>query len=277
MQYRNLYEAGKAVLETAGVKEYELDARLLLEYVCHTSRHDLLVHGDREIPAEAEAEYWNVIKKREQRMPLQYITGEQEFMGLVFRTHPEVLIPRQDTETLTEEAMRYLQDGMSILDLCTGTGCILLSLLNYSNHCKGTGADLSPAAVGIAEENAKRLGIEGAEFLQSDLFEKISGCYDMIVSNPPYIPTRVIQELMEEVREYEPKLALDGHEDGLFFYREIARGSREYLRRGGYLFFEIGHDQGKDVVRIMEENKYQDVRICQDLAGMDRVVYGWKP
>lgn len=277
MQYRNLYEAGKAVLETAGVKEYELDARLLLEYVCHTSRHDLLVHGDREIPAETEEEYWNAIKKREQRMPLQYITGEQEFMGLVFRTHPEVLIPRQDTETLTEEAMRYLQDGMSILDLCTGTGCILLSLLNYSNHCTGTGVDLSPAAVGIAKENAKSLGIESAEFLQSDLFEKVNGCYDMIVSNPPYIPTRVIPELMEEVREYEPKLALDGREDGLFFYREIARESRDHLRCGGYLFFEIGHDQGDDVVRIMEANEYQDVRICQDLAGMDRVVYGWKP
>ncbi len=218
-------------------------------------------------------------------MPLQHITGEQEFMGLVFKVDGHVLIPRQDTEILVEEALRHLHDGMNLLDMCTGSGCILLSLLYYSNGCSGTGVDISKEALVLARENAAQISrlaggkeeISNCRFLQSDLFEKLEGKYDMIVSNPPYIPTEVISGLMEEVRDYEPMEALDGKEDGLFFYREISVGAYDFLKGGGYLFYEIGHDQANAVEDIMEKAGYREVTVVKDYAGLDRVVYGWKP
>lgn len=284
MKYEEVYHYGVHELAEAGIGENELDARLLLEYVCHTGRNDLLAHGDREVPEEEKNIYFDLIEKRKTHRPLQYIMGRQEFMGLVFKVNEHVLIPRQDTEILAEEVLRHLHDGMEILDMCTGSGCILLSLLHYSNGCIGVGADISGKALAVAEENAKRLkGREEKEkgkfrcrFVQSDLFEKVEGTYDMIVSNPPYIPTEVISGLMEEVRDYEPVEALDGKEDGLFFYREIASHALAFLKGGGYLFFEIGYDQAKAVGKIMEEAGYQGITAVKDYAGLDRVVYGWK-
>lgn len=273
MQYQELYRMGKDRLTEAKVPEAELDARLLLEEVCGTDRNDLLVHGDKEVPPEQCDRYVEYIQRRQKREPLQQITGYQEFMGLRFKVTPDVLIPRQDTETLVEEVMRYLHDGMHILDMCTGSGCILLSLLKYSNDCEGTGCDISEKALKVAEENAEMLSLN-ASFVQSNLFENISGKYEFIVSNPPYIPTGVIPTLMEEVRDYEPVSALDGREDGLYFYREIVEKAGEYLYPGGMLFFEIGYDQAEKVSSLMREAGYQEVTVCKDLAGLDRVVYG---
>ena len=273
MQYQELYRMGKDRLTEAKVPEAELDARLLLEEVCGTDRNDLLVHGDKEVPPEQCDRYVEYIQRRQKREPLQQITGYQEFMGLRFKVTPDVLIPRQDTEILVEEVMRYLHDGMHILDMCTGSGCILLSLLKYSNDCEGTGCDISEKALKVAEENAEMLSLN-ASFVQSNLFENISGKYEFIVSNPPYIPTGVIPTLMEEVRDHEPVSALDGREDGLYFYREIVEKAGEYLYPGGMLFFEIGYDQAEKVSSLMREAGYQEVTVCKDLAGLDRVVYG---
>lgn len=273
MQYQELYRMGKDRLTEAKIPEAELDARLLLEEVCGTDRNDLLVHGDKEIPPEQCDRYVEYIQRRQKREPLQQITGYQEFMGLRFKVTPDVLIPRQDTEILVEEVMRYVHDGMHILDMCTGSGCILLSLLKYSNDCEGTGCDISEPALKVAEGNAKELSLN-ASFVQSNLFENISGKYEFIVSNPPYIPTGVIPTLMEEVRDHEPVSALDGREDGLYFYREIVEKAGEYLYPGGMLFFEIGYDQAEKVSSLMREAGYQEVTVCKDLAGLDRVVYG---
>ncbi len=285
MKYKEIYHYGVCQLSDAGIEEKEWDARLLLEYVCHTDRNDLLVHGDREVPENEKDRYFALIEERKRHVPLQHITGEQEFMGLVFKVDGHVLIPRQDTEILVEEALRHLHDGMNLLDMCTGSGCILLSLLYYSNGCSGTGVDISKEALVLARENAAQISrlaggkeeISNCRFLQSDLFEKLEGKYDMIVSNPPYIPTEVISGLMEEVRDYEPMEALDGKEDGLFFYREISVRAYDFLRGGGYLFYEIGHNQANAVEDIMEKAGYREVTVVKDYAGLDRVVYGWKP
>ncbi len=277
MTYRELYNYGVEQLSTAGIEEAALDARLLLEYICHTDRNTLLVHGDSQRNAMEEEFYKTVIAKRAERIPLQHITGEQEFMGLSFCVNEHTLIPRQDTEILVEEAMRHLHDGMRILDMCTGSGCILLSLLKYSNECEGVGVDISAQAIDVARENATRLGLK-ADFIQSDLFEQVQGRYDMLVSNPPYIATREIETLMPEVREHEPMQALDGMEDGLYFYRKIVEKSTDYLYNGARLYFEIGYDQGEAVSLLMQDKGFQDVKVIKDYAGLDRVVVGkWLP
>ena len=273
MNYRKLYETGKDRLEKAGIQEAALDARLLLEEVCRTDRNTLLVHGDRAVTEEEETQFRIFIERRSTHEPLQQITGWQEIMGLRFSVTEDVLVPRQDTETLVEEVMRYLRDGMEILDVCTGSGCILLSLLRYSNGCRGVGCDISEKALAVAGQNAKELGIS-AQFIQSDLFESIEGRFEYIVSNPPYIRKDMIPTLMEEVRDHEPLIALDGGEDGLDFYRKITREATEHLYSGGMLFFEIGYDQGEAVKLLMEEEGYEEVTVSQDLAGLDRVVYG---
>lgn len=273
MEYEVLYRMGAEKLKGAGIEEAALDARLLLEAVCGTDRTHLLSHGNEHVTEEQYNCYVNYIKDRSLHIPLQHILGYQEFMGLSFVVTPDVLIPRQDTETLVEEVMRNLHDGMHILDMCTGSGCILLSLLKYSNDCVGTGVDFSEKALLVAKKNADALGLR-AEFVQSDLFEKVTGKFDIIVSNPPYIPSKVIPTLMEEVRNHDPLIALDGREDGLYFYREIIRHAGEYLYPGSMLFFEIGADQAADVCRYMNEAGYKEVTVCRDLSGMDRVVSG---
>ncbi|MCL2718182.1 MAG: peptide chain release factor N(5)-glutamine methyltransferase [Lachnospiraceae bacterium] len=281
MKYHKLYEIGKNKLIAAGILEAELDSRLLLEAVCGTSKHDLLVNGERELSAGQIQTYVNHINKRENRIPLQYILGEQEFMGLKFLVTPDTLIPRQDTETLVEEVKRHLHDGQTILDMCTGTGCILLSLLYYSNNCLGWGVDISAAALDVAGRNEERIAslprpappIKPVKWIKSDLFSEISGQFDIIVSNPPYIPTATIGTLMPEVCEHEPHLALDGKQDGLYFYRKIIDQSSQYLKRGGMLFLEIGCGQATDVTALMVERGFYDTVVIKDLAGHDRVVY----
>lgn len=284
MNYKEIYLWGKEELEEAGVPEFDLDARLLLEHICHTNRNTLLVHGDRLVSEDEKNGYRDAIAKRSSRIPLQHITGVQEFMGLEFKVNQHVLCPRQDTECLVEEVMRHLHDGNRILDMCTGSGCILLSLLHYSNHCSGIGADISIKALEVAKENGAAIATmkrpnpwdeNTVQFMQSDLFSEVpKEKFDIIVSNPPYIASDVIPTLMEEVREHEPMQALDGMEDGLFFYRRIVEESRNYLTKEGMLFFEIGHDQGQAVSKMMEKAGFKDVTVVKDFAGLDRVVYG---
>ena len=310
MRYDELYRYGAGQLRLADIAEAELDARLLLEFVCHTDRNTLLAHGDLEVTPEQEETYVNYIAKRAERFPLQHLTGEQEFMGLPFAVNEHVLIPRQDTEILVEEAMRHLHDGMEILDMCTGSGCILLSLLHYSNRCAGVGVDISEKALAVARQNAERVlgrkiaepgtapgegvtegnaesgdaaaddmvGYQGnmtnVSFAHSDLFEKLdrSRKFDLLVSNPPYIPTQVIGTLMPEVREHEPVSALDGRDDGLYFYRRISKEAKGYLYRGAHVLFEIGCDQGETVSEILRAEGYREIEVIQDFAGLDRVV-----
>lgn len=275
MRYADLYAQGKRVLEKADIAEAALDARLLLEYVCKTDRTTLLAHPDREIAGNEKECFEKLIAKRSSHIPLQHLTGTQDFMGLNFIVNEHVLIPRQDTEILVEEVMRNLHDGMRVLDMCTGSGCILLSLLHYSNDTTGVGADLSEQALEVAKRNAEKTGLsERAEFVHSDLYEAIGEKFDLIVSNPPYIRTEVIETLMPEVRDHDPRMALDGMGDGLYFYREIIKKSQDYLKRGGQLFFETGHDQAQAVSALMSSHGYKGIEIKKDYAGLDRVVYG---
>ncbi len=284
MTYRELYLTGKERLCAAGIQEAALDARLLLEYVCGTDRNALLLHGERSVEEDEKGRYLELLEKRGSHIPLQHLTGTQGFMGLDFLVNEQVLIPRQDTEILVEEVLKNLHDGMTILDLGTGSGCILISLLRYTNDCQGLGADLSPQALLVAEENAKRLvpeclrpgegGESRLRFVKSDLYQQVEGRFDVIVSNPPYIPSGVIETLMPEVRDHEPRPALDGGGDGLLFYRRILAGTGEHLKKGGMLFFEIGHDQGKAVSEMMEQAGFLEVRVMKDYAGLDRVVSG---
>lgn len=273
MTYRELYSWGIDQLKKADIEEAALDARLLLEEVCGTDRNYLLSHGENPVTEIQNRDYTADITRRAAHVPLQHILGYQEFMGLKFKVTPDVLIPRQDTEILVEEVMRFLHDGMRILDMCTGSGCILLSLLRYSNECEGIGCDISEKALAVAEENARLLDL-AADFVQSDLFENVDGKFEIIVSNPPYIPAKMIPELMEEVREHDPLTALDGGGDGLDFYRKIIKEAEKYLYSGGMLFFEIGYDQAEAVSGYMKEAGYQDITVCKDLSGLDRVVSG---
>lgn len=278
MTYRECYEKGCHILNEAGIEEYTLDARLLLEAVCGTDRNDLLVHGEQPVEPETEEKYFGWIGKRAGRIPLQQLTGEQDFMGLTFTVNENVLIPRQDTEILVEEVLKELHDRMRILDMCTGSGCILLSLLHYSNDCEGLGVDLSAEALEVAGRNVLKVltpeKAEHAHFLQSDLFEKVEGKFEIIVSNPPYIASAEIEKLMPEVRDHEPRMALDGTEDGLHFYRRIIKEAGKHLVNSGMLFFEIGYDQGQAVSELMRTGGYREVQVVQDYAGLDRVVLG---
>ena len=281
-----LYEDIVKKFIDADIPEAKENAKLMLMHYCDISANDLLVHGEKEISKEDEEKLYEAVKRRLTREPLQYITGTAPFMGLDFKVDKNVLIPRPDTEILVEEALRNLNDGSRILDLCTGSGCILISLLKYSNDCKGVGTDISEGALGIARENARVILGEdnNAEFLEGDLFEALPGDtndreknrFEMIVSNPPYIATDVIETLMPEVRDYEPRLALDGTGTGLLFYERIIPTAKDHLTVGGQLLLEIGYDQGEAVKDIMDKNGYIETNIIKDYAGNDRVVTGIK-
>lgn len=275
MEYASLFKEGEEKLNSVGISEASLDARLLLEHVCGTSHNTLLSHGDMVVEDEKVFAYREMIAKRMERVPVAYITGSCEFMGIEFDVTGDVLIPNQDTETLAEEALRYIHDGMSVMDLCTGSGCIALSILKYTNDTKAVGTDLSEAALSIAEKNAEKLGMtDRFKTVNTDLFPETEEKFDLIVSNPPYIPTKVIETLEPEVKTYEPYMALDGSEDGLVFYRRIVPGAKDFLYKSGYLLLEIGYDQGPSVKELMEQNGYKDVQVIKDLGGNDRVVSG---
>ncbi|MBQ2922889.1 MAG: peptide chain release factor N(5)-glutamine methyltransferase [Tyzzerella sp.] len=275
MTLKEAYEYGQEQLKNAEIDDAVLDAWYLLEHVTGISRSMYFMDMNREISSEQETMYRTYIANRAKHIPLQHITGVQEFMGLSFCVNEHVLVPRQDTEILVENVLQDLESDMRVLDMCTGSGCILLSLLKLCGcaNVGGLGVDISEEALKVARKNAESLEVH-AQFLHSDLFENVEGLYDIIVSNPPYIRTDVIEGLQEEVKFHDPFVALDGKEDGLYFYRRIVEESPKYLKKGGKLFFEIGHDQGEDVSKLMKDAGFTDVTVKKDLAGLDRVVFG---
>ena len=286
--FHKLLTEGTQILMSAGIEEARLDAWLLLEYAADISRAWYYAHPETETEEETALKYIELCKKRAEHIPLQHLTHQACFMGYDFYVDERVLVPRQDTEVLAEEALNRLAElkNPKILDMCTGSGCLLLSILMEKPDASGTGVDISKEALAVASRNRKSLNLEErAVLVQSDTFsgdyfQKNSGntCleYDMLISNPPYIPTADIQQLMDEVRFHDPVLALDGREDGLFFYRKITEQAGRYLRPGGWLMYEIGCEQGNDVSAIMKQNGFVDVEVKKDLAGLDRVVTGKK-
>lgn len=288
MTYREAINLGEKVLNMADVADAKIDAWLLLEMVCKIDRSFYYLHMEDEVAEEQLSEYEIALRKRAEHVPLQYIVGEAEFMGLKFKVNSNVLIPRQDTETLVEEALKHLGnvEKPEILDMCTGSGCILLSLLLERQDACGTGVDVSPEALEVAKKNAGILKVENrADFVESNLFSapyfcekggKDSGKYDILISNPPYIATEEIETLMEEVRLHDPRKALDGMEDGLYFYRKITAEAGRYLKPGGWLLYEIGCTQGEAVSTMMKAAGFTGVQIVKDLPGLDRVVLGQK-
>ena len=313
MTLRQLYEEGRDILKENGVPDAELDARLLLceafdmtmaEYLLEEERDLSGLYGQTALSAMAE-DYANYIALRGRRMPLQHILGETQFMGLPFAVNANVLIPRQDTETLVEKVLAdFPQSDISILDMCTGSGCIASSLAVLGGYREVVGADISMDALYVARENAMKLLHDAGErssgqgffansfssgteqyqqqvrFVQTDLFSGLSEImgepgmeqFDVIVSNPPYIRTGDLTELEPEVRDFEPRLALDGSDDGLHFYRRIAREAGPYLKEGGRLYLEIGADEAEDVCGLLREAGFREIAVIQDLAGNDRVV-----
>ena len=229
-----------------------------------------------EVQMKQSADYQALIRRRSEGYPVQYLTGSTEFMGLPFLVNESVLIPRQDTEVLVETALAMMKPECRLLDMCTGSGCILLSLAKLGTVAEGVGVDISEGALKVAERNRENLGLPQVRLVHSNLFESVEGVFDMIVSNPPYIPTEDIEDLMREVRDHEPHLALDGSKDGLLFYRKLAEESGRYLVPGGSLLFEIGYDQGEAVSQLLDQAGFKDIHVKKDLAGLDRVVYAVK-
>ena len=278
---KQLYKVGTVKLAEEGIEEFSLDAWYLLEYVTGVSKAMYFAEPERAVSEENADRYIDCIRRRAAHIPLQHITGEQEFMGYPFCVNEHVLIPRQDTEILVEEAIQVMRPKMKVLDMCTGSGCIVLSILKmcrekyYMTDLQGIGADVSEEALKVARENGRRLGVP-VTWIQSDLFAKIleEEKYDVIVSNPPYIETAVIDTLQEEVRLHDPYIALDGKEDGLYFYRRIISEAGKYLKPQGKLMFEIGCDQAEVVEELMKNAGYEQITVKKDLAGLDRVVYG---
>jgi release factor glutamine methyltransferase len=273
MTYQEALSLGERILGMADIEDAKNDAWWLLEMVCKIDRSFYYMHLDEELLEEQVSEYENTLKKRAEHVPLQYIVGETEFMGLKFKVNSNVLIPRQDTETLVEAALKVIKPGMKVLDLCTGSGCVIISILHNVCEVEGYAVDISKQALLVAKENAKLNEVQ-VTFERSDLFDNVTGEFDVIVSNPPYIRTEEIAKLMPEVSHFEPIEALDGKDDGLYFYRRIIAQSREYLKPDGKIFFEIGYDQGEEVSALLREAGFFGVQIIKDLAHNDRVVCG---
>lgn len=269
-------------MKEAGIADTGEDAWLLLSHVTGLSRIGYTMEREKTLTETEEKQLSAALKKRLQHIPVQQITGEAWLFGYPFKVNENVLIPRLDTEVLVDAILQRIpqipadpEEKRQLLDMCTGSGCILLSLMKEAKGLCGTGVDISDAALQVAKENARRLDTE-ARFIKSDLFAEVSGMYQVIVSNPPYIVRDVIPTLEEEVRVHEPMLALDGGRDGLDFYRRIVGEARQYLVSGGLLAFEIGYDQGEALLKLMQKAGYQNTEIIKDLAGLDRVAIGWK-
>ncbi len=275
MNRREWIQYGQNLLEEQNIENASGEAWYLFSHCMKISREDYLFGMMEEvIDNKGLQEYKDMLKKRvDERIPLQYLLGTQEFMGYTFQVTPDVLIPRQDTETVLEEIIATGIKPKKILDLCTGSGCIAISLALILKPEICIGTDVSKKALEIAKANGENLS-PMVKFIESDLFENVKGSYDLIISNPPYITTSECQKLMPEVRNHEPMLALDGKEDGLYFYRKIIKEAKKFLEFKGMLAFEIGYDQGKAVKGLMEAEGFASVTIKKDLAGRNRLVFG---
>ena len=294
MKTRILVKDGEYKLSAAGCMDAKIDAEELYCYLTNTDRVGLFLRGEEEVDPLTEKKYNELIARRASRVPLQHITGCQEFMGYKFRVVPGVLVPRQDTETLVTEAARIIQQNpdrkpsffsrlcgskeLTVLDLCCGSGIIGISLAKICGDIRVIGTDISAKAIELAKDNATSLRTK-VEFVQGDMFGALEQKpykglkYDMIVSNPPYIRTNMIAMLQDEVKVHEPMLALDGGKDGLDYYRQIVDKAADYLNPNGWLLLEIGYDQGEILRKLLRDsNKYTPAEVIKDLAGRDRVV-----
>lgn len=272
---REIYTEGKNRLQKAGVQSYEFDARQLLFFAFSIDANQYLLNQSMPLGEEEEKKvnsYFEAIQKRSEKIPLQYITGEQNFCGLDFYVNENVLIPRLDTEVLVEKILECEEPGQSVMDMCTGSGCIAITLQKLGGF-QVMAVDISEEALTLARKNAQRNQAQ-VTFFQSNMFDQLSNTskVDVIVSNPPYIESKVVDELDDEVKKYEPRLALDGMEDGLHFYRILAREGKRFLNEGGRLYAEIGFDQAEAVKEIFGAQGFLDIQVYKDLAGLDRVV-----
>lgn len=259
-------------LDAAGITDASVDIWLLLEHFNDIKKSDYLANQDTTITKVVAEQIEEAVEKRANHIPVQHIIGQTEFMGLTFKVNDKVLVPRLDTEILVDEVVKYVGDDFAkILDMCTGSGCIAITVSDMCDNATVVGADISKDAIDIAEDNNK-LNQTDVTFIESDLFENVEGLFDVVVSNPPYIKTEEIENLQEEVKLYDPKLALDGGESGLDFYQRIIKDSKDYLKANGMIFFEIGFDQAEEVSNILKENDYHDIVVKKDLSGLDRVV-----
>lgn len=270
--YKELLKTAYEFLKSNGVADADVDSWYLLTHVFGLSRVEFFIHGQEICPKDKAKEYMKLIEKRANHIPLQYLLGTQEFMGLEFEVNEDVLIPRQETELLVEEVLK-LSNNKSVLDLCTGSGCIIISLAKLGCLKRAVGVDISEKALQVADRNRKVHKAE-VEFIKSDLFDKLEGKYDIIISNPPYIKSLDLASLMPEVKDWEPVHALDGGPDGLRFYKKIISDLYRFLNPGGHVFFEIGYDQGQAVKSMLQSAGLTDVDIKKDYSGHDRIVYG---
>ncbi len=276
MTIRETIRKGMIMLKNNNITEPNIKARLVMQYVLNKPREYLMVYDKDVLMLRQEVNYFKAIKKLCQGIPLQHITHRQEFMKMTFYVDENVLIPRQDTETLVEEVIKIAKkiNAKKFLDLCTGSGAIAVSLAKYIDRSFVTAVDISRKALNVAKLNAKNNEVEDRiTFVESDLFKNLKKeKYDMIVSNPPYIKREVLKKLDKEVQK-EPHIALDGGYDGLDFYRKIINEADEYLKFHGYLCFEIGYDQKEDVEELIkEQGKYIDIYCKKDLCDNDRVI-----
>ena len=269
---REAERRGAETLAAAGREEAAQTARLLLCHVLNFNFTDYVLAREDLLSPRDTARYAELLTRRASGVPLQYLTREQNFCGLSLYVDERVLIPRQDTECLVEEVLRDGARG-ALLDLCTGSGCIPLALLKHGNFSCALGADISAEALAVAETNRARTGLP-LLLRQSDLFSEIPERFDVITANPPYIESAEIESLSVEVRDHEPRLALDGAADGLAFYRRLAAESGAHLKPGGRLYLEIGMSQGAAVASLLEAAAFSDIQIIRDLAGRDRIVKG---
>lgn len=276
MKYVKLREIGKNILKENNILDYDFDSKELLLFALKTDLKDYLLKMNDECEKSIEAKYLSYIDKRKKHIPLQHITHEMNFYGYSFYVNKDVLIPRFDTEILVEEALKKIKSGDKILDMCTGSGCIIISILKKKGKTKGVGIDISDKALLVANKNSKKLLVsDRIKLIKSDLFNELKEMeFDIIISNPPYIREADIDSLSDEVKCYDPYIALCGGEDGLYFYRKIAKESKKFLKHGGYLFFEIGYDEAKSVKEILLKNDFCDIEIKSDLNGFNRVVSG---
>ena len=268
---REVLESGSKKLALAGIEEAELDARYILEYITGLNMAQYFIHSEDIIEKDKAEEFFRLIERRSKRIPLSYVIGTRDFFGLTFKVDENVLIPEQETELLVEEVIKH-SEGKSVLDMCTGSGCIAISIALFGKPTKVAASDISEKALEVARENAKSLKPGEISFIQGDMFENVTDKFDIIVSNPPYIETKVIDELMPEVRDYIPRLALDGDEDGLKFYRIISKEAVKKLNKNGRIFYEIGYNQSRAVASILFENGFTDITVIKDYSGLDRIV-----
>ena len=268
---KGLLADGAKMLTQAGIDEAELDARYILEYITGLNSAQYFIHSEDIIEKNKAEEFFRLIERRSKRIPLSYVIGTRDFFGLTFKVDENVLIPEQETELLVEEVIKH-SEGKSVLDMCTGSGCIAISIALFGKPSKVAASDISEKALDVARENAKSLKAGEISFIQGDMFENVTDKFDIIVSNPPYIETGEIDELMPEVRDYIPRLALDGDIDGLKFYRIISKEAVKKLNKNGRIFYEIGYNQSRAVASILLENSFTDVKIMKDYSGLDRIV-----